>query len=250
MPISGSEARPVLAVTDLEVRYGKVIAASGISLFLSSGEIVALLGPNGAGKTSVLRGIAGFVPPASGTVEFFDGAVVHRLERRPTFALARLGIAFVPAQNIVLPRMTVEENLEVGGRYLLPDSGAVQHGVDEMLQRFPVLAERRQQFAGSLSGGEQRQLAIARALLARPRLMLMDEPSIGLSPAMLNDIFGLLKRINEGDDVSILIVEQNVIKALEIANRAYVMRIGGMDFSGSAEEVARSERLADAYLGG
>jgi len=249
MPISGSEARPVLAVRELEVRYGKVVAVSGISLFVNAGEIVTLLGPNGAGKTSVLRGIAGFVRPASGTVAFFDGEASHRLDGRPTFALARLGIGFVPAQNIVLPRMTVEENLEVGGRYLLADPAAVRRGVADMLERFTALAGRRHQFAGSLSGGEQRQLAIARALLARPRLMLMDEPSIGLSPVVLKDIFRHLRQINRDDGVSMLLVEQNVIKALEIADRAYVMRVGGMDFSGPSDEVAASDRLADAYLG-
>jgi branched-chain amino acid transport system ATP-binding protein len=249
MPTSGNNP-PVLAVTDLEVRYGKVIAASGVSLSVNAREIVVLLGPNGAGKTSVMRAIAGLVPPSQGTVQFFDGGKRHRLDGKPTFNLARLGIAHVPAQNIVLPRMTVEENLEVGGRFLLSDRHAVAPAVDEMLDRFPVLRARRRQFAGTLSGGEQRQLAIARALISGPRLLLLDEPSIGLAPVILREIFMLLKRLNAEDGIAILMVEQNVVKALEIAHRAYVMRVGGMDFSGSSREVAASERLVDAYLSG
>lgn len=249
MPISDSEARRVLSVADLEVRYGPVVAASGISLEVFAGEIVALLGPNGAGKTSVLKALAGLLALARGRIEFHDRGDVHRLEGRRGFELARRGIAFVPAQHVVLPRMSVEENLEIGGRFLLGDLGKVRRAVDEMLDKFPALGSRRRQYAGVLSGGEQRQLAIARALIAKPRLMLLDEPSIGLAPIVLNDIFATLKRINERDGVAILMVEQNVIKALEIAHRAYVMRIGAMDFSGPSAEVAASERLSDAYLG-
>jgi branched-chain amino acid transport system ATP-binding protein len=249
MPISAISRTPVLAVADLEVRYGKVIAASDISLDVGAGEVVALLGPNGAGKTSVLRALAGLVPPARGRIEFWDGKQRHRLEGRPGFALARLGIGYVPAQHVVLPRMTVEENLEMGGRFLLQDLRAVRSRVAEMLERFAALGARRRQFAAVLSGGEQRQLAIARALIARPRLMLLDEPSLGLAPMILNEIFGLLKRINRDDHVSILVVEQNVSKALEVSDRAYVMRVGAMDFSGPSAEVANSERLSEAYLG-
>jgi branched-chain amino acid transport system ATP-binding protein len=249
MPISGSNTA-VLNVTDLEVRYGKIIAASGISLCVNAGEIVVLLGPNGAGKTSIMRAIAGFVRPSHGIVQFFDNGKLHRLEGKPTFHLARLGIAHVPAQNIVLPRMTVAENLEMGARFLLSEREAVTPAVEAMLERFPVLHQRRHQFAGTLSGGEQRQLAIARGLVSHPRLMLLDEPSIGLSPVILREIFKQLKRLNEEDGIAILMVEQNVVKALEVAHRAYVMRVGGMDFSGTSREVASSDRLVDAYLNG
>lgn len=249
MPISGSDVPPVLSVTDLEVRYGAVVAASAISLEVRRGEIVALLGPNGAGKTSVLRALAGLVAPARGRIELHDAEGTRRIEGRRGYELARQGIAFVPAQHVVLPRMTVEENLEIGGRFLLRDLGAVRRAVEAMLDKFPALGSRRRQHAGVLSGGEQRQLAIARALVAAPRLMLLDEPSIGLAPIILNEIFATLRRINEQDGVSILMVEQNVIKALEIAHRAYVMRIGAMDFDGPSAEVAKSERLSDAYLG-
>lgn len=240
---------PVLAVTDLEVRYGKVVAASGISLEVRRGEIVTLLGPNGAGKTSVLKSIMGLVAPARGTVAFDDGSRVLQIAGEPAYRLARLGIGNVPAQRIVLPRMTVEENLEMGGRFLLKDGRALRARMDELMGLFPRLAERRRQMAGLLSGGEQRQLAIARALVPRPRLLLLDEPSIGLAPITLGGIFAMLKRIRDQAGVEILMVEQNVSKALEIADRAYVMRVGAMDFSGPAAEVAKGEQLRDAYLG-
>jgi len=240
---------PVLRVEGLEVRYGPVVAASDISLHVDPGEVVALLGPNGAGKTSVLRSIMGLVPPSRGAVEFFDGSRVHRIEGQPTHVLARLGVANVPAQHVVLPRMTVAENLEVGALFLRRDSRAVRKAMLEMYEKFPLLEARQRQYSGSLSGGEQRQLAVARALMSRPRLMLLDEPSLGLAPLTLAEVFGMLKRINQEDGVALLIVEQNVKKALEIADRAYVMRVGGMDFSGPSAEVAMSERLRDAYLG-
>jgi len=249
MSLAASMEKPVLVVDDLEVRYGKVVAASGISLEVRRGEIVALLGPNGAGKTSVLKSIMGLVPPAHGTVRFHDGEREHRIDRKPAFELARLGIAIVPAQQIVLPRMTVEENLEMGGRFLMADNKALQARIAELMDAFPRLRERHRQYAGLLSGGEQRQLAIARALVAKPRLMLLDEPSIGLAPITLGEIFGMLKQIKQEQRVDILMVEQNVSKALEVADRAYVMRVGAMDFSGASADVAASERLRDAYLG-
>ena len=163
--------------------------------------------------------------------------------------MARLGIANVPSAQIVLPRMTVEENLLVGGLYLLDDRPSVDRRLTELLDRFPILAERRKQLASALSGGEQRQLAIARGLMSRPRLMLLDEPSLGLSPLLLNDVFEMLLSVSREDGVDILMVEQNVKKALEVADRAYVMRIGGIEFSGASDDVAKAERLKDAYLG-
>ena len=247
--MNASQQQPVLVATDLEVRYGKVIAATGISIEVFRGEIVALLGPNGAGKTSVLKAIMGLVRPASGTVTFNDGQREYRIDRKPAYELAHLGIAIVPAQQVVLPRMTVEENLEMGGRFLLNDNKTIRSRVDEMMETFPLLRERRRQYAGLLSGGEQRQLAIARALVSKPKLMLLDEPSIGLAPIPLATIFGMLKRIKQEQHVDILMVEQNVAKALDVADRAYVMRVGAMDFFGNSAEVAASERLRDAYLG-
>ena len=248
MSVAGDE-RPVLRVQNLEVRYGNVVAASDVSLHVNRRDIVALLGPNGAGKTSVLRAIMGLVPPAKGTVEFFDGRQAHRIEGKPTHVLAKLGIANVPAQHVVLPRMTVQENLEVGGLFLFRDSKVVRNYVEEILEKFPVLRVRRKQFAGSLSGGEQRQLAIARTLISKPKLMLLDEPSLGLAPIVLADVFSMLRRINQEDGVDMLLVEQNVNKALEISDRAYVMRIGGIELSGTSAELAEGGTLKDAYLG-
>ena len=240
--------RTVLRAEGLEVRYGKVIAAADIDLEVRRGEIVTLLGPNCAGKTSVLRAIIGLVPPAHGRVIFHDGDQIHETQGQPVHALARLGIAAVPAQNVVLPRMTVGENLEMGGRFLITDRAAMRSRIEELMERFPVLRERRNSYAHVLSGGEQRQLAIARALVSRPRMLLLDEPSIGLAPLTLREVFRMLKRIRDEEGIDILMVEQNVVKALEIADRAYVMRVGAMDFSGPSAEVAASHRLRDAYL--
>jgi branched-chain amino acid transport system ATP-binding protein len=244
MPPGGT----VLRAEQLEVRYGKVIAASNIDIEVRRGEIVTLLGPNGAGKTSVLKAIIGLVPPARGRVTFFDGSRAHETQGRPVHELARLGIAAVPAQHIVLPRMTVGENLEMGGRFLVADRATMRNRIIELMEKFPVLGTRRDSYAHVLSGGEQRQLAIARALVSRPRLLMLDEPSIGLAPLTLKEVFGMLKRIRDEEGVDILMVEQNVVKALEIADRAYVMRVGAMDFSGPSVQVAASDRLRDAYL--
>jgi branched-chain amino acid transport system ATP-binding protein len=244
-----ADAQPILKVTDLEVRYGAVTAASGVSLEVRKGEIVALLGPNGAGKTSVLKAIMGLNRQANGTVEYFDGTKTHRIDQMETHEMAKLGIANIPSSEIVLPRMSVEENLEVGGRFLYSDMSFVRKRMDELFQRFPILRERRKQSAATLSGGEQRQLAVARGLMCEPKLMLLDEPSLGLAPILLRDLFLTLKRIRDEFGVEMLLVEQNVNKALEVADRAYVMRIGAIDFHGPAKEVAASERLRDAYLG-
>lgn len=239
---------PVLRAEHLEVRYGKVIAAADISLDVRRGEIVTLLGPNGAGKTSVLKSIMGLVPLAKGRVTFDDGERVHEIQGKPPHELARLGIGTVPAQHVILPRMTVAENLEMGGRFLMADLNTVRRRVREQMEKFPVLGERRDSFAHVLSGGEQRQLAIARALIAKPRLLMLDEPSIGLAPLTLQGIFDMLRRIRDEDGVDILMVEQHVVKALELSDRAYVMRVGAMDFSGPSAEVAASDRLHEAFM--
>ena len=240
----------ILKVEDLEVRYGNVAAATEVSLEGRKGEIVALLGPNGAGKTSVLKAIMGLIKPAKGTVEYFDDSGSHRIDGMETFQMAQLGIANIPSLETVLPRMSVEENLEVGARFLFKsDMERVRRRQEEMFERFPILADRRGQLSGTLSGGEQRQLAVARGLMSEPKFILLDEPSLGLAPILLRELFEMLKSIRDELGVDMLIVEQNVNKALEIADRAYVMRIGGIDFHGPAKEVAESDRLKDAYLG-
>ncbi|MDA0261382.1 MAG: ABC transporter ATP-binding protein [Proteobacteria bacterium] len=240
----------ILKVEDLEVRYGNVTAASDVSLEVRKGEIVALLGPNGAGKTSVLKAIMGLIKPAKGTVEYRNDNGTYRIDGMETHQMARLGIANIPSLETVLPRMSVEENLEVGARFLFNgDMERVRKRMDQMLDRFPILAERRKQLSGTLSGGEQRQLAVARGLMSEPKFMILDEPSLGLAPMLLRDLFASLKQIKDDLGVDMLIVEQNVNKALEIADRAYVMRIGAIDFHGPSDEVAQSERLKDAYLG-
>ena len=239
----------VLRVAGLDVQYGGLVAARDISLEVRRGEIVSLLGPNGAGKTSVLRAVMGLVPRVRGTVEFFDGVTLHRVDALPTHRLAALGIASVPSLRAVLPRMTVEENLEVGGLFLGRDGVTLARERERLYELFPVLGRRRRALAATLSGGEQRMLAIARALVARPRLLLLDEPSLGLAPLMLTEIFGLLQRINAESAVDVLLVEQNVKKALEISHRAYVMRIGALDFQGSSRDILASGRLESAYLG-
>ena len=239
----------VLEVNGLEVGYGPVVAATDISLHVDRGEIVALLGPNGAGKTSVLKGIMGLIPLSAGKVEYRRHGLHNDITGWPTHRMARLGIANIPSAQIVLPRMTVEENLLVGGMYLLGNRLSVDRRLAELLDRFPLLAERRDWLASSLSGGEQRLLAIARGLMSRPRLMLVDEPSLGLSPILLDEVFAMLKRMNREDGVDILMVEQNVKKALETADRAYVMSIGRIEFGGASRDIAEEERLKDAYLG-
>lgn len=245
----GGAGSPVLEVSGLEVGYGPVVAATNISLRVDRGEIVALLGPNGAGKTSVLKGVMGLLPLSAGKVVYMTDGVRHDITGWPTHRMARWGIANIPSAQIVLPRMTVEENLLVGGLYLLEDRLSVDRRLTELLDRFAILAELRNRLASSLSGGEQRMLAIARGLMSRPRLMLIDEPSLGLSPILLNDMFEMLERINRDDGVDILMVEQNVKKALEVADRAYVMSIGCIEFSGACGEVGKQERLREAYLG-
>lgn len=249
MPTSVNDSDAVLAVRGLEVRYGAATVATGIDLDVYKGEVVALLGPNGAGKTSVLKAIVGLVKPATGSIRFHVDGQAMTTTGFSTERLARLGIVHVPALGIALPRMTVAENLEIGGRFLIRDKREVMRRVTRALDRFPALAQRRGQLASVLSGGEQRQLAIARALICSPKMLVLDEPSIGLAPKTLDEIFGLLKRINSEDGTELLIVEQNVNKALEVADRAYVMRVGAMDFSGPSAEVAANEKLAAAYLG-
>jgi branched-chain amino acid transport system ATP-binding protein len=234
----------LLRVQGLTVRYGPVDAVRGLDFTVDAGHVVAMIGANGAGKTSTLSALCGLLANVSGTV-LLDGQDVTGT---PTRRLVDRGIVLVPEGRAILARMTVQENLELGG-YRRGDHSDLRRDIARMLERFPILGERRSQLAGSLSGGEQQQLAIARGLLAQPRLLLLDEPSMGLAPLIVRQIFQIIREIrNEG--VTVLLVEQNARQALDIADRAYVMETGRIALSGPADELAKDPRVQAAYLGG
>jgi branched-chain amino acid transport system ATP-binding protein len=235
----------VLEVTGLEVRYGNVTAVKGISLEVGEGEVVAIIGPNGAGKTSTLRAITGLVPSAGGRV-VFRGTDVSRWKAH---RIVTLGLGHAPEGRRLFPQMTVMENLRMGAyrRRGPSEIGRTLAQVDEL---FPRLAERRTQVAGTLSGGEQQMLAIGRALMAEPRLLVLDEPSFGLAPMLVREIGRIVHSINRERGVSVLLVEQNARMALGIAARAYVMETGRMALSGLSATLAESPHVKAAYLGG
>jgi branched-chain amino acid transport system ATP-binding protein len=233
----------VLEVEALSVAYGKIPAVDRVSLTVRAGEIVTLIGPNGAGKSTLLRAIAGVLVPRSGRV-LFGGRDVAGL---PPHAIARLGLRLVPEGRGLLARMTVHENLLMG-RYANRDGdgGAV---LERVLTRFPVLRARERQLAGTLSGGEQQLLAIARTLVAEPRLIMIDEPSLGLAPLLVREIFAVLAELKR-DGLTVLLVEQNARQALHVADRGYLIETGHIVRSGPATDLARSEAVVRAYLGG
>jgi branched-chain amino acid transport system ATP-binding protein len=233
-----------LEVEDLVVTYGPVQAVQGISLRVGVGELVALIGANGAGKTSTLHAICGLVAPRRGRI-VLDG---HDVTRRGTAELVDRGLVLVPEGRAILGQMSVLENLRLGG-YRRSDRQALEVDVQRMLERFPILGERRRQLAGSLSGGEQQQLAIARGLLAKPRVLLLDEPSMGLAPQLVRQIFHIVRAIRE-EGVTVLLVEQNARRALEAADHAYVLELGRVVLSGPASDLAADRRVQEAYLGG
>jgi len=233
---------PLLVVDRLTVAYGAVVALHDVSLEVASGEIVAALGPNGAGKSTLLRTLAGAMKPQSGTVSF-DGS---RLSGMAPEAVVRRGVAMVPEGRHVFPNLTVEENLTIGG-VARKDHDAIREDTRRWLERFPILGERAHQLAGTLSGGEQQQLAIARALMSRPRMLLLDEPSLGLAPIFVDRIFELILELHR-EGVTVLLVEQNVHRALEIAGRAYVLSVGRIVASGPTDQLLEGE-LERSYLG-
>jgi branched-chain amino acid transport system ATP-binding protein len=233
---------PLLVVDAVSVAYGSVVAVRDVSVDVAPGEIVAVLGPNGAGKTTLLRTIAGALRPQSGTVTF-EG---RRISGLAAEEVVRLGVALVPEGRHVFPALTVQENLTVGG-ISRRDHDGLREDNERMLERFPILRERNSQLAGTLSGGEQQQLAIARALMSRPRLLLFDEPSLGLAPIIVDLIFELIAELRS-QGVTVLLVEQNVHRALDVADRAYVLAVGRVVASGSTETLLEGE-LERAYLG-
>lgn len=235
----------MLETYDLEVRYGPVQAVKGISLRVEKGEIVALLGANGAGKSSTLSAIAGAVPAASGEIRLSGDDVTALAPEH----MVRKGLSMVPETRDVFPDLTVMENLKLGAFTQRHDRKATSANLERMLTMFPVLRERADQPAGTLSGGEQQMLVIARAMMSQPRILLLDEPSLGLAPRIVDQIFEMIEQLR-ASGLTILLVEQNAGKALEVADRAYVVRLGEIAASGSAEEIATSYDLRALYLGG
>ena len=235
----------MLDVIDLEVRYGNVAAVKGVSLRVGRGEVVAVIGPNGAGKTSMLRAISGLVPSAGGRV-LLGGRDISRWKAH---RIVTLGLAHAPEGRRLFPHMTVLDNLKMGA-YRRRSGADIRRGLHAVEQRFPRLAERRGQLAGTLSGGEQQMLAIGRALMAEPTLLLLDEPSFGLAPLVVREIVQIVRSIGDEQGVSVLLVEQNARMALALAKRAYVMETGRIVLDGPAHELADSPHVRAAYLGG
>jgi branched-chain amino acid transport system ATP-binding protein len=233
----------MLSIAGLDVRYGAIQAVRGVSLDVAEGEVVALLGANGAGKTTTLKAAVGLVAAAQGEVRL-AGEVVSG---RDTEEIVLRGMTLVPEGRRVFPSLTVAENLRLGAA-TRRDSGEIERSRSEVLSLFPILAERFGQAAGTLSGGQQQQLAIGRALMSAPKLLLLDEPSLGLAPQVVDDIFDLILRL-KARGLTILLVEQDAVAALDVADRAYVMVNGGIAMSGSAAELRASELVAHAYLG-
>jgi len=234
---------PLLTVSGVVVRYGTVIAVRGVDLVVGEGEIVSIVGPNGAGKTSLLSAVAGIVQPAAGTIAFagkpLAGAALEDVVAR--------GLALVPEGRHIFASLTVGENLMLGAT-IRRDAGAVRNDLDRFFTMFPILAERRRQPAGQLSGGEQQQLAIARALLSRPRLLMLDEPSLGLAPTVVNQVYTLLRTVRE-QGVAILLVEQNAERVFGLSDRVHVMSGGAFGLVGSAAKIRSDPRFDAAYFG-
>ncbi len=235
---------PLLEIRDLHTYYDNIAALRGVSLTVSEGEIVALIGANGAGKSTLLKSISGLTPPRQGEI-FMEG---RRLNGVPAHAVVRLGVAMVPEGRQIFGRLSVFENLEMGA-FTRTDAAAIRRSFDRVFELFPRLAERREQIGGTLSGGEQQMLAIGRAIMAAPRLLLLDEPSMGLAPILVQQIFRTIREINR-EGASILLVEQNANAALSLANRGYVLRVGQIVMEDSADSLKENEQVKEAYLGG
>lgn len=234
----------MLNVENLQVYYGAIHALKGVGFHLEKGEVVALIGANGAGKSTVLNTISGILRPREGSVAFEEQAI-HEV---PPQEIVRKGVIQVPEGRKIFPRMTVTENLEMGA-YTQTDSTAIHRDMEAVFERFPRLKERRNQLGGTLSGGEQQMLAIGRGLMAHPTLLLLDEPSMGLSPLLVEQIFDIIQDINE-QGTSILLVEQNAQMALAIADRAYVLETGKIVMEGTGDDLLKDPSVIEAYLGG
>lgn len=237
-------AEPMLKIDNIDVYYGAIHALKGISLEVNQGEIVTLIGANGAGKSTTLRTISGLLKPKNGSITFMG----KNIAGVPAHQIVREGISQVPEGRRVFAEMTVMENLDLGA-FVRKDKAGIQKDLKMVFELFPRLEERRNQSAGTLSGGEQQMLAMGRALMSRPKLLLLDEPSMGLAPLLIKEIFHIIEDINKSG-TTVLLVEQNANMALSIANRAYVLETGRITLSGAAQELAASEDVRKAYLGG
>ena len=234
----------MLKVDNIDVYYGAIHAIKGISIEVPKGEIVTLVGSNGAGKSTTLRTISGLMKPKNGTILFEDKNIVGV----PAHKIVGMGLCQVPEGRHVFANMSVMENLELGA-YLRNDKDGIARDLEDVFKKFPRLLERKDQISGTLSGGEQQMRAMGRALMSRPRLLLLDEPSMGLAPLLVKEIFNIIKEINESG-TTVLLVEQNANMALSIADKAYVLETGRIALAGTAQELASSEAVRKAYLGG
>ena len=232
----------ILKVEDMHVYYGAIHAIKGVSFEVGEGEIVALIGANGAGKSTILKTISGLLHPRSGSITFMDQNIAHT----DAYKLVRHGLAHVPEGRRIFLQMSVQDNLEMGA---FTKKDVSKEDLERMFTLFPRLKERRKQIAGTLSGGEQQMLAMSRALMSHPKLLMLDEPSMGLAPILVDQIFDIIKELH-AQGTTILLVEQNASKALKIADRAYVLETGSITLSGSGAELASSDEVKKAYLGG
>jgi branched-chain amino acid transport system ATP-binding protein len=233
----------MLEIKDLEVYYGMIQAIKGISFEVNEGEVIALIGANGAGKTTILHTITGLLSPAKGSV-IFEGQDITKV---PAHKIVGLGMAHVPEGRRVFAQLSVYQNLKMGA-YTRSDKNEIEETLETVYRRFPRLEERKNQMAGTLSGGEQQMLAMGRALMSKPRIILMDEPSMGLSPILVNEIFDIIQSVS-ASGTTVLLVEQNAKKALSIADRAYVLETGNIVMTGEAEKLMHDESIRKAYLG-
>lgn len=234
----------MLQIKDIDVYYGNIQALRGISLEVNEGEIVTLIGANGAGKSTLLKTISGLLKPKKGSIEYLGS----NIDGKPAQSIVKAGISHVPEGRRVFANMTVEENLELGA-YLRKDRDGIKKDLEHVYELFPRLLERRKQLSGTLSGGEQQMLAMGRALMSKPKLIILDEPSMGLAPLMVKNIFNIIEMVNK-EGVTVLLVEQNANMALSVADRAYVLETGSIVLAGTAKELQESEEVKAAYLGG
>jgi branched-chain amino acid transport system ATP-binding protein len=243
-PRENGSKKPLLALENVHSYYGNIHALKGISMEIYEGEIVTLIGSNGAGKSTTIRTVSGVMHPREGTIQF-DGDFIHQL---PAHALVSKGLSQSPEGRRIFPRLSVRDNLAMGA-YRRNDRKAIRQDIDRIYSLFPRLKERAKQFGGTLSGGEQQMLAIGRALMARPRLLLLDEPSMGLAPVLVEAIFEIIVRINKEEHTTILLVEQNALMALEIAQRGYVLQTGSVVLHDTGDALLHNEMVRRVYLG-